>query len=419
MMKATIVIVCDQASKTGGHARVAIESAAGLAESGEDVIYFASHGPIDEELTASGAKVVLTNQPDSRDDKNRLRGGLRGIWNVNAGKLLSELIERNRSNRLIFHVHGWTKSLSPSVLSVILSSRCPVVCTLHEFFSVCPNGLFFNFQSNKICELAPMGRMCLWTNCDSRSYNEKLWRVARQFVAERIAKFPSAVSSFIYTTDFSKSIISKYLPANANYYYVPNPVFVKKRPPVNASKNSSLIYIGRLALEKGILPAAEIIYRRKFAFEIAGSGEISDEVRNANPDAKLHGWLNADGLNALFDRARVLVFPSLWYETYGLVIYEALARGVPVIGARETAAGERIIDDYNGRLFSWKNPDEFDKALLSASDTPTVERWSKCAYADYWKTPVTIESHIETLKYVYEQTLSRTSGQQKTFGAGF
>ena len=408
-MKATIVIICDQASKTGGHARVAIESAAGLAESGENVIYFASHGPIDGELIASGVNVVLTHQPDSRDDRNRLYGGLRGIWNVKAAKLLSELIERNRFNGLIFHVHGWTKSLSPSVLSVILSSRRPVVCTLHEFFSACPNGLFFNFQSKEICELAPMGGRCLWTNCDSRSYNEKLWRVARQFVMERIAKFPSSVTSFIYTTNFSKNIISKYLSANVTYYYVPNPVSVKKRPPVSASKNSSLIYVGRLALEKGILPAAEIIYRRKLAFEIAGSGEISDEIRNANPDAKLHGWLDADELSALFDRARALVFPSLWYETYGLVIYEALARGVPVIGARETAAGERIIDDYNGRLFSWKNPNELDNALLNASDSPTVERWSKCAYADYWKKPFGIESHVELLKDVYRQTLALAS----------
>ena len=391
MTKTTVVIICDQASKTGGHARVAIESAVGLARSGEDVIYFASHGPIDQELVASGLNVFLTDQPDSRDEKNRLYGGLRGIWNLKAAKLLAEIIEKNPFNGLIFHVHGWTKSLSPSVLSVILSSRRPVVCTLHEFFSVCPNGLFFNFQSNKICELAPMSGECLWTNCDSRSYNEKLWRVARQFVTERIARFPSAVTSFIYTTNFSKNIISKYLPANANYYYVPNPVSVKRRPPVNAAKNNSLIYVGRLALEKGVLPAAEVIYRHKFAFEVAGSGEISDQIRKANPDAKLLGWLDADGLNALFDRARVLVFPSLWYETYGLVIYEALARGIPVIGARQTAAEERIIDDYNGRLFSWTNPGEFDKALLSASDTPTVERWSECAYADYWKMPLAID----------------------------
>src|ERR1035437_4055522 len=124
-----IVIICDQASKTGGHARVAIESAAGLARSGEEVIYFASHGPIDEELLAAGVDVVLTHQPDALDEENRLYGALRGIWNIKAKNVLLSLIRKNRSEEIIFHVHGWTKSLSPSVLSEIISSRSPVICT--------------------------------------------------------------------------------------------------------------------------------------------------------------------------------------------------------------------------------------------------------------------------------------------------
>ena len=79
-----IIIVCDQASKVGGHARVAIESAAGLARSGEKVFYFASHGPIDAELTESNVNVVVTDQPDVLDERNRLRGAFRGIWNTSS-----------------------------------------------------------------------------------------------------------------------------------------------------------------------------------------------------------------------------------------------------------------------------------------------------------------------------------------------
>jgi glycosyltransferase involved in cell wall biosynthesis len=85
-----------------------------------------------------------------------------------------------------------------------------------------------------------------------------------------------------------------------------------------------------------------------------------------------------------------------------LTLYEALARGVPVIGSRESAASERIVDDRNGRLFSWKIPEEFENALLSAQDAATVRRWSEFAYSDYWKSPCTIDVHVNGLIGIYD-----------------
>src|SRR6185312_7074739 len=108
-MTRRIVIVCDQASKAGGHARVAIESAAALARSGEKVTYFASHGPIDDELIAAGVEIVLTGQPDVFEQSNRFLGAMRGIWNVKAKRVIARLAREKVSGGLVFHVHGWTK----------------------------------------------------------------------------------------------------------------------------------------------------------------------------------------------------------------------------------------------------------------------------------------------------------------------
>jgi glycosyltransferase involved in cell wall biosynthesis len=414
-MTRRIVIVCDQASKAGGHARVAIESAAALARSGEEIVYFASHGPIDQELIAAGVEVVLTGQPDVFEQSNRLLGAMRGIWNIKAKRLIARLAREKRSDGVVFHVHGWTKSLSPSVLSEIVASPHPVICTLHEFFTVCPNGALFNYQTEANCELTPMSRECMLTHCDSRSYKYKLWRLARQFVMERVARFPQAATSFIYTSEFSKTILSKFLPADADYHYLPNPVFVKRRPQVNAWNNEAFIYVGRLDVEKGVVPAAKIMHRLGIPLEIAGIGKCADEIRRVNPAAIFHGWLNSEQLNLLFEKARVLVFPSLWHETYGLAVSEALARGVPVIGARESAASERIIDGENGRLFSWSNPGEFEDAVSTAAgSTAVVEGWSRFGYSDYWKAPSTIETHVAGLKGIYDRALRQSStGRQQ------
>ncbi len=47
--------------------------------------------------------------------------------------------------------------------------------------------------------------------------------------------------------------------------------------------------------------------------------------------ARVTGWLSAEDVQRELEHARCLVFPSLWYETYGLVVNEAAARGIPAI----------------------------------------------------------------------------------------
>ena len=60
-----------------------------------------------------------------------------------------------------------------------------------------------------------------------------------------------------------------------------------------------------------------------------GAGMARDAIAHVNPQAILSGWMShRDSMRALRE-ARALVFPSLWYETLGLVVLEAAAIGVP------------------------------------------------------------------------------------------
>jgi glycosyltransferase involved in cell wall biosynthesis len=49
-------------------------------------------------------------------------------------------------------------------------------------------------------------------------------------------------------------------------------------------------------------------------------------------DVELRGWVTADELAALYDRASAYVFPTL-FEGFGLPVLEAMARGCPVLGS--------------------------------------------------------------------------------------
>jgi glycosyltransferase involved in cell wall biosynthesis len=60
------------------------------------------------------------------------------------------------------------------------------------------------------------------------------------------------------------------------------------------------------------------------------------------------GWVPKDELTGWIERARCLLFPSLWYEGYPLVVANALRAGLPVIVSRSSVAASSISDGVDG-----------------------------------------------------------------------
>ncbi|GGC32874.1 GDP-mannose-dependent alpha-mannosyltransferase [Novosphingobium marinum] len=88
-----------------------------------------------------------------------------------------------------------------------------------------------------------------------------------------------------------------------------------------------LLNVGRVAPEKNI--EAFLDAEVEGSKVVVGDGPALDELRRRYPDVHFLGSLSGEELAAAYRTADCFVFPSLT-DTFGLVVIEALASGVPV-----------------------------------------------------------------------------------------
>lgn len=134
----------------------------------------------------------------------------------------------------------------------------------------------------------------------------------------------------------------------------------------------TVLYVGRLATEKSLdilmrtiekIPRA---IRNKTQFILVGDGPMHEEIekyiKNSNVSIHLLGFREDQELAEIYAAADVFFFPSTT-ETFGNVVLEALASGLPVIAANSGGVKELVSSGENGILCSPGNFIEFSNAL--------------------------------------------------------
>jgi glycosyltransferase involved in cell wall biosynthesis len=405
-----IVIINDFGHVNGGASQVAISTASNLANRSHQVFFFCAVDPIDTELSSHRLiKVHCTNQQDILHEPNHLTSSAQGLWNSTSRKMFKNLLQTLPKDSTIIHVHGWTKALGHSVLHEAIKSNIPIVVTAHDYFLACPNGGFYNYQQEQICKLRALSAECIMSNCDSRSYAHKLWRVARGTIQKNLVGIPKQIKHFIFVSEKSKEILTPYLPEDGKTYLLPNPVETKFSPRIRAEKNKKIYAIGRLSPEKGFDKLALVAKELGLELVIIGEGFERERLENINSAITFTGWLTKDQLFEELANARVVVFSSLLYETQGMVVMEAASRGIPSIVSDVTAAADEIIDYETGILYKTNILNDLKEKLTLVSDDKLVMKLSKNTYENFWKNPFTNEKYITDLEKIYDQMLEMNS----------
>ena len=392
------IILADFAAPSGGAQRVALESARALAEAGVPVTYVHAVGrdgdpPLEHPLI----EPVGLGFADVWDlPLTKALGN--GVWNAQAARRLKALLA-GIAGPAVIHIHQWTRAFSPAILPVCFASGHPVAITLHDYFLACPNGVYYRFDKNAPCTVAPLSLGCLVAPCDPRSRAHKAVRVLRTALTGQVLRGRDV--DLIHVSDRGRDTIAPFLPQGVRHHRIDNPVAVVRREPATIGPGAKFAYIGRLTREKGADLLALAAREAGVPALFIGEGPLADEIRRLNPQAELLGWQSPDAVARLLGgQVRAVVAPSRWYETGPLTVYEAAAAGVPTIVSARAGAAEHVSRSETGLIVE-PEPAALAQALRCLGEGDAAARMGAAAYRRYWSAPMSPEAHASRLIAVY------------------
>jgi glycosyltransferase involved in cell wall biosynthesis len=145
-----------------------------------------------------------------------------------------------------------------------------------------------------------------------------------------------------------------------------------KRRRDRADSQIVLGFVGRLSIEKnvGLLVKVqkdlEQLGVKNFRFRIVGHGGDENWLREQLPNAEFTGVLRGEELAAAYAGMDVFVFPS-HTDTFGNVVLEALASGVPAVVTPDGGPCTIVRDGEAGRIVP---DDEFTEAVMGILADP-------------------------------------------------
>lgn len=132
-----------------------------------------------------------------------------------------------------------------------------------------------------------------------------------------------------------------------------------------------VLFVGRLAEVKGVEYLIEAMKEINALLVIVGDGPLKEKLRE-KADRNKTMFLGAKShheLKTIYASADIFVMPSVTAkdgsrEGFGLVLLEAMASGLPVVGSNSGGIPEMICDQETGLLVQERNVAEIREAIL-------------------------------------------------------
>ena len=275
------------------------------------------------------------------------------IGNSQAQDELGRLVQRALPD--VVHFQNTFPLISPAAYDAVKKCDVPVVQTLHNFRMICPGSTLF--RRGMICEKC-VNKVFAWPSIIHDCYRDSKAATGAVMASNTFHRMRSTwennVDVFIALTEHSRGIFVRAgLPEDK---IVVKPNFVRPDPGPGAADGEYAVFVGRLSREKGIevLLDAWLSHDCQIPLVIVGDGPLREQVVAAaaeNSDIQWLGQLPFEQVLEKIQHAKLLVMPSIWYETFGRAMIEAFATGIPVVASNVGAMKEIVASGQNGLHF--------------------------------------------------------------------
>ncbi|MGH3914191.1 MAG: glycosyltransferase [Pseudonocardiaceae bacterium] len=392
-MKVLVVYNRYRSAQPSGEDRVVDQERTLLAEGGHQVSTFERRSDDIAAMSLLGKVAVPLQVP----------------WNP---AVRAELATRLRAERPdVVHVHNTFPLLSPSVVAACADAGVPAVATLHNYMMVCAPGTLY--RDGQVC-----------TDCTHRlplpAVRHGCYRSSRlatvpmavNLVANR-RRWWSGVARFFCISAAQRTILVQAgMPAErlaVKHNFVIDPGVQRDGP------GGYVLYLGRLTAEKGI-PLLMSTWEMLTAggglgvpLVLAGTGPLQEEVARwaqDRTDVRYVGLQSRAECAKLMADAVTVVAPSMWMETFGLVVVEAMAAAVPAVAAAHGGFAELVQDGVTGLLHRPGDPASLAECLRRVVATPEANRALGAAARRRYEQGFTPATGLERLIAGYEAAIA-------------
>jgi glycosyltransferase involved in cell wall biosynthesis len=255
------------------------------------------------------------------------------------------------------------------------------VISTHDYFLACPNGGFFDFNSKQPCQLAPLSCACLGKDCDRRSYLQKLWRVARSVMRRGLIDLSRSRATIHAVHEGMVDHLVRGGISADQIIVLRNPVSPWSSSRIAVENNRKVLFVGRLDHDKGAELLAQSARDAGVPLQIVGEGPLRALLGQSYPEAELMGWQSREQVARIAKDVRMVVMPTASRESFGLVAFEALTSGIPVIISSFASTADEITRKGLGYVCDPYDVGRMAELLrLTAKDDEGIRLMSERAY---------------------------------------
>jgi len=357
----------------GGAQQIAYELVRGLrARPDTEAVFLAAIDPTQTAFYKSGA--CITGFDGRPDEYLFLSRGYDYWWHkLSDARLLdayADFLRVIKPDVVHFH-HFLLLGLDLLTFTRRILPGVRIVFTLHEFLSICDaNGHMLRTLDKSLCTRASPARchQCFPSRGPEEFFLRELW-VKRHFEVVDAFTTPSRfVIEHFVTWGLARGRITHVTNSQPNYAAARVATAIPDSP-----KRNRFGFFGQLVDNKGVwllLEAATLLRAEgfeEFSIEINGDNlRYASEIRRNEIEAfrvaedslpphrrivRFNGGYEVGQLAHRMGRVDWCVVPSVWWETFALVISEAWMFGRPVIASDIGAMAERVRDGIDGLHF--------------------------------------------------------------------